>query len=86
MRSRFGRMSWAAFTAAAFCLLAISSPAYFLEGPKWFQSSVLMHLQFPSPPFVLSDGSLDYYKSFENAMALWNEQLATFQLSYVEEP
>ena len=43
-----------------------------------------MYLQFPAPPFVLTDGSVTYYRSFENALALWNEQMRDFQFTWVE--
>ena len=58
--------------SAAFGLFFVSSaPAYvYLSGnPRWMQPTLNMYLQFPGPPFVLTDGSVSYYRSFENAYA-----------------
>jgi hypothetical protein len=79
-------VSWAAFCAAALLVGRGTADAYALEGAKWYQSTLEMQLQFPAPESVLLDGSVDFYKSFENAEALWNEQLAGFQLTWSELP
>src|SRR5947208_15865057 len=75
--------------SAAFGLFFVSSaPAYvYLSGnPRWMQPTLNMYLQFPGPPFVLTDGSVSYYRSFENALQLWNEQLRDFQFTWSEAP
>ncbi len=79
-------MSRAAFCAAFYLLIARDASGYALEGAKWYQSSLTMHLHLPPPPFVLTDGSVSYYRSFENAEQLWNEQIANFVFKWVEEP
>lgn len=56
-----------------------------LSKPHWVQPSLTFHLQFPDPPAALTDGSVTYYRSFENALQLWNEQLGSFQFTWAED-
>lgn len=81
-------MSCAALCAACFLSATALLDAYVFIGgnPTWTPgvSTLTIYLQFPDPPFVLSDGSLTYYRSFENALSLWNEQMRDFQFTWVE--
>jgi hypothetical protein len=74
--------------AAVGFFAGLSANAYvFLDAgnPHWTQPSLTFHLQFPPPAFPLTDGSLTYYRSFENALQLWNEQLRDFQFAWAED-
>lgn len=81
-------MSFAACGVATAWLLSNSLFGYALiggaNGPRWKQPVVNFELQFPAPPSVLLDGSVDYYKSFENALMLWNEQLRDLRFTWNE--
>ncbi|MFL6541553.1 MAG: matrixin family metalloprotease [Chthoniobacterales bacterium] len=87
MTRQFGRL--AAMMLAAFGFLACSSAEAYVffstSNPHWMQPSLTFHLQFPPPAFPLTDGSLTYYRSFENALQLWNEQLGNFQFAWAED-
>jgi hypothetical protein len=83
--SRFSRVSLAAFCAAVCLSVVGSANAWAPIGAKWFEPTLQMHLNFPAPQFPLRDGSLTYYRSFENALQLWNEQLRDFQFTWSED-
>lgn len=73
--------------AAAALALPVSVHGYvYIDAskPHWVQPTLNVYLQLPDPPFVLTDGSVNYYRSFENALQLWNEQLRDFQFTWTE--
>ena len=88
MISRFGRVSVTALACAVISVVCHQATAYTLisGNPKWFEPTLDLKLMFPAPPAVLLDGSLSYYKSLENALALWNEQMRDFQFTWTEVP
>lgn len=87
VRSLLHRVASAALGAACLLSATDSVRAYArLNGnPQWNQPTLPVVLQFPAPPFVLTDGSVNYYNSFENALSLWNEQMRDFQFTWTEE-
>jgi Matrixin len=61
--------------------------AYVLEDSHWFSPTVQMRVQLGKPTdIVLADGSLDWNASIENAMQLWNEQMAGTQFTWTVAP
>ncbi len=80
-------MSIAAFCAASVFTATNGAEGYLLLSgtPRWTQP-LNIKLEFPAPSVVLIDGSLDYSKSFANAMSLWNEQMRDFQMTWTEVP
>lgn len=75
----------AAISAALGAFLASDAFGYALEEAKWYQPTLQFHLQFPDPATPLTDGSVSYYRSFENALQLWNEQMRDFQFTWDED-
>jgi hypothetical protein len=82
------RSSKRLFRAAFFLALAAFLPgnarAYVLEDSHWLTPEVPMRVQMGPADIVLADGSIDFNSSVENAMALWNEQMAGMQFSWTE--
>jgi len=84
------RISNRALKSAFFLALAASLPAtvqaYVLEDSHWQIPDVPIRVQMGPADIVLADGSIDFDSSVENAMALWNEQMAAMQFSWTEAP
>jgi len=66
---------------------AKSASGYALEDSHWTTPAIPMRVQLGKPSdIVLADGSLDFNASIENAMELWNEQMAGTQFTWTEAP
>ncbi|MDQ6861072.1 MAG: matrixin family metalloprotease [Verrucomicrobiota bacterium] len=81
------RRSLAVFAALAI----IASPAFGYvyvtsDASRWPGPTIGINVQLGAAPRILQDGSLSYNASFENAMRLWNEQIARAQFTWVESP
>lgn len=75
--------------AASFGLcLGISSTgsAYSLEGYSWLTPTIPVRVQLGPSNITLADGSTTWDAVVENALALWNEQIAGTQFTYTEAP
>ena len=60
---------------------------YVLEDSHWLTPTIQMRVQLGGPTdIVLADGSLDWNASIENAMELWNEQMAGTQFTWTVAP
>ena len=59
---------------------------YALENETWPGPTIPVVVEMVPPSFTLQDGSLTYNAVVENAMALWNEQLADIQFTWTEAP
>jgi len=60
--------------------------AYVLEGYSWSTPTIPMRVQMGPSSITLADGSLTWNAVVENAMALWNEQMADSQFTWTEAP
>lgn len=66
-----------------FCLgLSSSAPAYSLLGFSWAVPTIPMRVQLGPSDITLADGSADWNAVVENALALWNEQIAASQFTW----
>jgi hypothetical protein len=61
---------------------ARSAHAYALEGYYWHSPTIQMRVQMGGSDVALADGSVDFNAVAENAMQLWNEQIATTQFAW----
>jgi hypothetical protein len=78
------RRSW---LVLACCLgSALSAHGFALEGYWWHTSTIPMRLQMGSSDVVLADGSVDFNSSIENALLLWNQQIAGTQFTWTVAP
>ena len=59
---------------------------YALENETWPGPTIPIVVEIGSSSLTLEDGSLTYNAVVENAMALWNEQLADIQFTWTEAP
>ena len=59
---------------------------YALENETWPGPTIPVVVEMVPPSFTLQDGSLTYNAVVENAMALWNEQVANIQFTWTEAP
>lgn len=64
----------------------LSSYGYAFLGSHWFASTVPVVVQLGSSDIPLADGSPSYDAVAENAMALWNEQIAGTQFTWTVVP
>ena len=55
---------------------------YALENETWPGPTIPVVVEMVPPSFTLQDGSLTYNAVVENAMALWNEQVADIQFTW----
>lgn len=70
-----------------FCLgLSSSAPAYSLLGYSWAASTIPMRVQLGPSGITLADGSADWNAVVENALSLWNEQIAATQFTWTALP
>jgi Matrixin len=66
-----------------FCLGSSSNAwAYALEGYSWSTPTIPMRVQLGPSDIALADGSANWNAVVENALALWNEQLAGTQFTW----
>jgi hypothetical protein len=80
---RFIRPLGRAGLIAFLCLGAThSAQAYALEGYWWHTPTIPMRIQMGSSDLVLADGSIDFNSVVENAMQLWNQQMAGTQFTW----
>lgn len=72
--------------ALGVCLAAAvtSASAYSLLGSSWLSPTIPMRVQLGASESVLADGSTSYSAAAENALALWNEQMANTQFTWTE--
>src|SRR5438105_833847 len=75
--------------SAAFLVVILFGAAqyllgYALENETWPGSTILVVVEIGPPSLTLQDGSLTYNSVVENALALWNEQLANIQFTWTE--
>src|SRR4051812_34969089 len=66
--------------------LANTGSAYALEGYSWSTPTIPMRVQLGPSSITLADGSSDWDAVVENAMALWNEQIAAVEFTHTEAP
>ncbi|CAN5651535.1 hypothetical protein BH18VER1_BH18VER1_12020 [soil metagenome] len=74
---------------AAVLALAPMAQAYVYdtrEHAKWQGSTIPVVVQLGRSSELLRDGSVSFDTSFENAMMLWNEQIASAQFTWTESP
>ena len=64
----------------------VSSWGYALEGYSWPGATIPMRVQLGASSRVLVDGSPNWNVSAENAMDLWNEQMAGTQFTWTVVP
>src|SRR5438445_450527 len=57
---------------------------YALENKTWPGPTIPVVVEMVPPSFTLQDGSLTYNAVVENAMALWNEEVADIQFTWTE--
>jgi hypothetical protein len=80
------------FLVAAACAAALLSgateraSAFVIESSFWQVPSIELRMQAGPSSIALNDGSVSYDASIENAVALWNEQLANFKINVTEFP
>ena len=78
LRAAAGFGLWLGLTGTAW--------AYVLEGYSWPPPTIPMRVQMGPSSITLADGSPTWNAVVENAMALWNEQIASTQFTYTEAP
>src|SRR6187402_1723403 len=66
-------------------LLVPRAEAYVLSGPKWTTSTITMQLQLGSGSGVLLDGFTSWGTSAEDALAIWNNNIAATRFSVVRD-
>jgi hypothetical protein len=86
VKSRPTRTLSAAFLAVILFGAAPYLLGYALENGTWPGSTIPVVVEIGPPSLTLQDGSLTYNSVVENAMALWNEQLANIQFTWEEAP
>src|SRR5438105_12552019 len=57
---------------------------YALENETWRGPTIPVVVEIVPSSFTLQDGSLTYNAVVENAMALWNEQMADIQFTWTQ--
>lgn len=65
--------------AATCCVFTARVTAYSFTGTRWTGSNATLHLQLGSTPAPLLDGATSWGAAAENALAVWNAQLASFR-------
>ncbi len=83
--TRLARLALGA-TVIATIALSTSTPtrSYALEGPKWANGSIVMHLQL-GPSGTLIDGAPSWGSVGESAMAIWNAYLNNSRFTVVRD-
>lgn len=71
--------------AALCCVFAPALSAFSLTGTRWSGSSATLQLQLGTNTTALSDGSASWGASAEDALAIWNAQLAAFRFAVVRD-
>ncbi len=66
--------------------LLTSASAYSLLGWSWQTSTIPIRVQLGPSIVVLADGSTSWNASYENGLALWNEQMGRSQFTWTEAP
>ena len=73
---------WVALGGALFLGLDQPASAYSLEGYSWPTPTIPVRVQLGPSDIALADGSPDWNVVVENALALWNEQIAATQFTW----
>ena len=81
LRSRIRR---AAASFAIYLGISGTASAYWLEGYSWPTPTIPIRVQLGPSAIALADGSADWNAVVENALALWNEQIAGTQFTWTE--
>lgn len=74
-----------AFVLLCSALFAPRLAAFSLTGTRWTGASATLHLQLGANATPLADGSASWGASAEDALSLWNVQLANFRFNVVRD-